>query len=384
MGLALMIAGICLMLLAIHPFIFYPLSLKLLAFFYTTPIDCPDVDAITDMRVALCVCAYNEEKVIREKVENMLALRETIPGLEIFVYVDCSEDETTHILASFGELIRVFVSPARLGKTHGMNTLVAMSSADIVVFTDANVEFARDALLKLLAPFADPGIGCTLGHLCYKTNVVTATATTGSYYWRLEEQIKELESITGSAITADGSIYAIRRSLHQAPPIDITDDIYVSLSILCAGYRVVRVRDAIAYEEQVSRPAEEFDRKVRIACQAFNVHCLLWPKLRKLPLLDLYKYISHKLLRWVTIYLQAAGVFLLFMGVFALTNWKAALLLAFVSLFLGRAMWLCNFGPIGQVRAILIAFVATGLGVWRSRQGARFQTWTPPDSARVL
>jgi hypothetical protein len=32
---------------------------------------------------------------------------------------------------------------------------------------------------------------------------------------------------------------------------------------------------------------------------------------------------------------------------------------------------------------VLLAFLATGLGVWRSVQGDRFQTWNPPDSARM-
>jgi hypothetical protein len=35
------------------------------------------------------------------------------------------------------------------------------------------------------------------------------------------------------------------------------------------------------------------------------------------------------------------------------------------------------------MRAILMAFAATGIGVWRSLRGARFQTWTPPASSRA-
>ncbi len=66
--------------------------------------------------------------------------------------------------------------------------------------------------------------------------------------------------------------------------------------------RIVRVADAVAYEAAVSRPAEEFRRKVRISCQAFNVNRALWPRLLRLPALDLYKYVSHKLLRWLSIY----------------------------------------------------------------------------------
>ena len=144
---------------------------------------------------------------------------------------------------------------------------------------DANVVFAPDAVRRLLRPFADPAVGCVCGHLVYTAPDGAAaegggggaTAATGSLYWRLEERIKELESRTGSVMGADGSIFAIRRALHRPPPRDIIDDMYVSLSILCDGHRVVRAGDALAYEATVSRPAEEFRRKIRIACQAFIV-----------------------------------------------------------------------------------------------------------------
>src|SRR3546814_4106513 len=53
---------------------------------------------------------------------------------------------------------------------------------------------------------------------------------------------------------------------------------------------------------------DEFRRKVRIACQAFNCHRLLRPRLRKLPPLDRFKYVSHKVLRWFGIYFLAAGI----------------------------------------------------------------------------
>jgi len=39
-------------------------------------------------------------------------------------------------------------------------------------------------------------------------------------------------------------------------------------------------------------------------------------------------------------------------------------------------------GPLGKLAGIAAAFVATGLGVAQSMRGERFQTWTPPASAR--
>lgn len=382
--LILLAVGAALLLLSIHPFVFYPLSLKLLLRWRPCPLSLAPGEDPTRRRVALCLCAYNEERVIAAKVENMLSMRRAIPDLDILVYVDAASDRTADILRDYGEAIRVVVAETRRGKTHGMNTLVAATDAELIVFTDANVAYAPDALTHLLRPFADPRVGCTLGHLCYVTRVGSATARTGSLYWRMEERLKELESRTGSAITSDGSIFAIRRRLHTPPPQDVSDDIYISLSILCAGYRVVRVGEAIAYEDVVADADQEFARKIRIACQAFNVHRMLWPKLRAMPALDVYKYVSHKLLRWLTIYLQAAGALLVLAGLAAGEGVAVAASAAALGLLGGAVLWRASHGRLGQLGSIFRAFVATGLGVWRSFQGDRFQTWISPTRETAI
>jgi cellulose synthase/poly-beta-1,6-N-acetylglucosamine synthase-like glycosyltransferase len=366
--------------LAAHPYTTYPLSLRVLARRRAVPI----LRGTPPTRIAMCVCAYNEESVIAARVENMLALRARHPGLDILVYVDAASDGTARVLDAFRDRIRVVVSPERHGKTYGMNLLVSMVDAEIIVFSDANVAFAPDAIEKLIAPFADPAVGCSCGHLVYLDgDAATSTAAAGSLYWRLEEYIKALESETGSVMGADGSIFALRRSVHRPPPPYLIDDMFVSLSALCAGSRIVRVADAIATEASVSRPAEEFRRKVRIACQAFNVNRALWPELMRLGGLDRYKYLSHKYLRWLTIYLLAASFAF---SVAAIGVWfgpPVALLAAALATASGGLVATSHRGPLGKLREVLAAFTATGLGVWRSWRGETFQTWNPPASARA-
>ena len=372
-------AGSGLVLLALHPFTTYPLSLGVLAKRRGRPVrlGVPETG-----KIALCVCAYNEERVIGAKVDNMLAMRAAVPELEILVYVDGASDRTVEILQGYQNQVRLVASQARHGKTHGMNMLVSQTSADLLVFSDANVMFAADAVPRLLVPFADPAVGAVCGHLLYTGLDGNATVKTGSLYWRLEERIKALESATGSVMGADGSIFAIRRALHSPPPVDLIDDMYVSLAILCEGSRIVRADDAYAYEESVSRPAEEFRRKIRIACQAFNVHRALWPRLRVIPLLDRYKYVSHKLLRWTAIYLLALGGAAILGGIALAGSTWVALSLLTAAFVLSGASLAARSGPLATVRDILGAFVATGIGVARSLRGDRFQTWNPPASAR--
>ena len=380
LGIPLAVSGGALLLLAVHPFTTYPLSLRLLARRGPRPVR---PTGPVSGKVALCVCAYNEEPVIRAKIDNMLAMRKAVPDMDILVYVDAASDRTADILADHADALQLVVSEARHGKTYGMNTLVGRTDAELLVFSDANVMFAPDAIPRLLAPFADPEVGAVCGHLLYTGPDGNATAATGSLYWRLEEHIKAMESASGSVMGADGSIFAVRRSLHDKPPPDLIDDMYVSLSVLCAGARVVRAGDAHAYEEGVSRPGEEFRRKIRIGCQAFNVHRALWPRLRTMPLIDRYKYVSHKLLRWVAIYLLAAGSAAFLAGITLAGGGIVAACLLGAGVVLVAASLASTGGKLATLRDVLAAFAATGIGVWRSLRGERFQTWNLAASARA-
>jgi cellulose synthase/poly-beta-1,6-N-acetylglucosamine synthase-like glycosyltransferase len=368
--------------LALHPFTTYPLSLALLARLRPRPHRAAMPDAGT--KLAVCVCAYNERAVIAARIDNLLHLRTLLPRLEILVYVDAATDGTTAILRGYGDAIRLYVSPVRRGKSFGMNRLVAMTDADLIVFTDANVTFAADALPHLLAPFADESVGCVCGHLIYRAPPASSTtALTGSLYWRIEERIKELESRIGSVMGADGAIFAIRRRLHRPPPDDLIDDMFVSLSILCDGYRIVRAERARAYEDIVAVSAEEFRRKVRIGCQAFNVHRVLWSRLRTRTPLELYMYVSHKIVRWMTIYLLAAAAACFLAALISAGACAAAATLAGAATVVAASSCLLPAGPLGRIADIMAAFAATGIGVIRSLAGSRYQTWEPPGSARL-
>jgi len=378
----LWLSGISL-LLALHPFITYPLSLRVLRLLrQSSVVPEPPLPPDATPSFAICMCAYNEEGVIESKILNLLALREQEPELQILVHVDAATDRTAEILSAYADRITLQMSAERRGKTAGMNSLVALTRASIIVFSDANVMLDATILQGLRRHFADPGVGCVCGNLIYVNAGDSVTASTGSLYWRFEEAIKRLEGETGSVMGADGSLFAIRRALHHSPPENIIDDMYISFMILCDGYRIVQATDVRAYEKSASSAGEEFHRKQRIACQAFNVHRLLWPRLRRLDGLSLYKYLSHKLLRWLCIYLLAM----------AFISFELALLLAgqapAAGTLVGLAVLVLAIGyrfpvkPFAQIFDIVAVLTAVGLGVWRSLRGEQFQTWTPAASVR--
>lgn len=367
----------------LHPFVTYSLSLWLMERLGRWHREAPAAGGNPRPSLAICVCAYNEEATIERKVRNMLDLRRRLGSLEILVYVDAATDQTAARLKPFEAEIFIHVAPRRLGKTYGMNLLVEHATAEVVVFSDANVLLAENAMDALADAFRDDRTGCVCGHLLYVNPEGSPTSAVGSIYWRLEEWIKERESGAGAVMGADGSLFAVRRRLHRSVPANLIDDMFLSLSVLCDGYRVVRAKDAIAYEESVTAPIEEFRRKVRIACQAFNVHRELWPRLRTLPASVLYMYISHKLLRWLSIYSLvlgglAAAAGLSAAGVPPLVTGGAIVGIAGALWWAGARRW-----PVfAQAREVIIALIGAGIGVAEAFRGKQYQTWTPANSIR--
>ncbi len=77
------------LLLSIHPFVTYPLSLMLVRRRPSPPVAPSPLPTF-----AICVCAYNEERTIAEKARNMIAVAEAVPNCELFIYVDGASDRT--------------------------------------------------------------------------------------------------------------------------------------------------------------------------------------------------------------------------------------------------------------------------------------------------
>ncbi|QQP92749.1 glycosyltransferase family 2 protein (plasmid) [Skermanella sp. TT6] len=374
-----------LVLLALHPFSTYPLSLYWLNNLSrrSVKIHSNRLNQSSPSSYAVLMCAYNEAAVIEEKLNNLLSISSPNRNLEILVYNDYSSDATRAILDRYADRITVVHGSARAGKTHGMKTLVRMTSSEILIFTDANVMLSSDIVRRLAKYFRDPQIGLVCGTLKYTNGNESETASVGAAYWSLEETIKSLESDTGSVVGADGSIFAMRRALYPEVPDNIIDDFYVSLDVLCSGHRVVRAPDVRAWEKSSTDGKEEFSRKVRISCQAFNVHRMLWPRIARQGPAIAYRYVSHKLLRWITGPLLAAGGLFALLGLVSSRGLATAVGVCVTGLVVLALLRVIRPSLLKRIFEVGRAFVAISVGIWRSLSGDQFQIWTPPASVRT-
>lgn len=355
------------------PFLVYPLILRALPTRPEHPRPGPPPSA------SLLFCAYNEAAAMPEKLANLTLLKGRYPALEILAFDDGSSDGTGDLIAARGDLVTLVRGPGRSGKAHGMKQLAARARGDILIFTDANVLLDADAIDRLLARYADPQVGGVLGSLHYLGADGSATAAVGSLYWRIEERLKDEESRTGNVLGADGSIFSIRRSLYPDFPDSVLDDLTVSMAVVFAGKRLVKARDVIARERLVTARGDEYRRKVRIAARAWHTHRHLAPQLRRMSILDRFKYASRKLLRWFGGAFIAVGACATLLLLFRISPYISILFLILCAITVRFAVRITR-GPLAALIDVLIAYAATLQGVLQAMSGRTVTIWNPAQS----
>lgn len=362
-------------LLFFHPYLWYPLSLSL---FRRRPVVIDESAPLPS--ATLVFCAYNEAKTMSEKIDNLRQIRARLPTLKFACYVDVSTDETLALLRAEQDLITVVAASERTGKAVGMGVLARSADTEVMIFTDANVMVEPDHVRRLLQYFSDPAVGAVAGHLLYTNPTDSEMAATSSTYWRVEEWVKRRESNCGSTMGADGSLFASRLALYPAVPSHLLDDFIVSMSVLFRGRRLVSAPEVHAYERTAVSSRDEFRRKRRIACRAYSSHRHLWPEVIRLAPIDLYKYISHRLIRWYS-GLLAAAAFLCLSAAIGIGLGGTPLLVFLLLVAAVAALSLTTRIPgLSHLGAAAKLVVANTLGIFDSWAGRTYQTWQPPPS----
>jgi cellulose synthase/poly-beta-1,6-N-acetylglucosamine synthase-like glycosyltransferase len=244
--------------------------------------------------ISVLVSVYNEEKVIAAKVANFLACHYDGPS-EILIVSDGSTDQTIDVIKPLiSDRVKLLVKDRREGKGVAMNLAVEHTRGTILVFTDANAFFDREALKELIGPFRDAKIGLVTGWTIY------TGGSTGSMYERYERSLKQLESRSGVVAGADGAIYAMRKSLWREHPPELINDFLHPMMVALGGAHSVIAERATCEEEFTIE--NEFSRQVRMVSQAALVLAKTFPRLvRRSQWRSLLVLASHKLARWLTV-----------------------------------------------------------------------------------
>jgi cellulose synthase/poly-beta-1,6-N-acetylglucosamine synthase-like glycosyltransferase len=288
--------------LLLYIYLGYPLLIALLARILPKPhMKDPDFRPT----VTMVISAFNEEDVLRAKIENSIALEYPKDKIDIVIVSDCSTDKTDEIVRSYESRgVRLIRLEQRMGKTYGLNRALADIHTDIVLFSDANAMYKLDVLSYMVSHFADPKVGYVVGRALYEKEGSSSAGKSEHAYWDLELRLKQWESDFESVVGGDGAIYAIRRELYNQLETTDINDFVNPLQIVASGYRGVFEFNAMCTEKTANDFGKEFKRKARIVNRSFNG--LLRIKEVCNPLISwrfALEVISHKLLRWFSPFL---------------------------------------------------------------------------------
>ena len=115
----------------------------------TLPVPLPDV--------TLLIAAYNEEKIVKAKMDNCETLDYPKNKLHVIWVTDGSTDSTNTLLAVYPK-VTVLFSPERRGKTAALNRAMPFIKTSYTIFTDANTMLNVESIKKIMTCFTDPNL----------------------------------------------------------------------------------------------------------------------------------------------------------------------------------------------------------------------------------
>jgi cellulose synthase/poly-beta-1,6-N-acetylglucosamine synthase-like glycosyltransferase len=249
----------------------YPLAILLLAAGRRArPLPSPAGEKVPS--VSVIVCAYNEEASIGDKLASVAAAERSGP-VEIIVADDGSSDRTAYMVRAAASIspvpVRLIALP-RGGKAAALGHACAAAGGSILIFTDADPLWESGTLEALIAPFADPRVGAVAGQ------VLTLKARSGAFgggdalFRRYETALREAEDRLFGCVSADGGLFALRASLVEPVPPDVTDDFFLSTAAVARGCRIAFRADARVHEASPGSGRQHFRRRLRITVRGLT------------------------------------------------------------------------------------------------------------------
>jgi glycosyltransferase involved in cell wall biosynthesis len=225
----------------------------LTSFAPTTSTDCP--------RISLLFAARNEQEKLPAALATLIAI--DYPSLEIIAVDDRSQDATGHILdefASTDDRLKVVhivdLPPGWLGKTHALQKAYESSTGEWLLFTDADVSFKPDALLRSMTilralKFDHLTLFCSVEMIGFWEKVLI---TFFGASFTLATQPHRVSNPRSRAYVGVGAFQMVRRTAYEACgthrrlAMEVIDDVKLGKMIKQGGFHsgVAVGRDAVS------------------------------------------------------------------------------------------------------------------------------------------
>ena len=214
--------------------------------------------------ISIIITAFKEpniDKAIKAIVEQKIP--------EDYELIVAAPDEETRLLvekfAKKYPQVKYFKDPGK-GKSFALNLLFKTVKGRIIIITDGDVYFDKDAVSEILKPFSNPAIGVAGGRVASMNSKddifgywshLLCDAGAHSIRQELYEQEKFIES--------SAYLLAFRNGLVKEVPVDVGEDAIISYYFWKTGYKIAYAKDAIVYVKWPTNWKDWVKQKVRAA-----------------------------------------------------------------------------------------------------------------------
>lgn len=182
--------------------------------------------------------------------------------------VAAPDAETKAVVEKFAEKyprVRYFQDPGK-GKSFALNLLFKEAKGRILIFTDGDVYFGKNAIAELIKPFADETVGIATGRVVSINNRDSQLG-----YWSHllcdagAHSIRQELSNQGKFLECSAYILALRAGLIGEVPLHVAEDAIMPYYIWKKGMKIVYVPEAVVNVKWPNNFNDWVKQKVRTA-----------------------------------------------------------------------------------------------------------------------
>jgi biofilm PGA synthesis N-glycosyltransferase PgaC len=273
---------------ALYSFLIYPLILFFLGLVVKTK-SIPK-EKLDSLSVSILLPAWNEEKFIVQKLDNIKSLeRDKTIKLDIIIFDDGSTDQTLKITNDWKAQnkdidLTIFSSPKNCGKWEALVKLVELSKGNILFINDISSTLPLNILTQAQYLFSEQDISVVAPGYYLKEDMKHRPWERP--YWLFERTLRSLESKIHTTVGAHGAGYFIRKSdminleqLKGRPLITINDDFIIPTLSVKDGKRILYHSNIAIFENDPSTEKQELNKRIRIARGNYAMMKFIWSEL---------------------------------------------------------------------------------------------------------